>query len=405
MRLTPELTPSPSNSLRPKERVTIFSLSAAHFFNDGYSNFLGPLLPLLVTKLSLTIAQAGWLGAVSTISTSFTQPFYGYFSDRYRKVSFAVLGPLITAVFMSCIGLAPNFLVLATLLAFAGVGVASFHPQSAALVASVSSDRRGLGMSIFVSSGTFGFAVSPVFVTYAVTLLGLHRSYLIMIPGIMAVIILYFLIPKVTVSQPDPLEMSLRDSLGPVWRQLLILYLLVVIRSAVQMSFLMFLPLYFSQQGNDLIFGGKMAALFMFFGALGGLVGGPVSDRVGGRKIIIFSMFLATPTLAAFLLSEGSIAAFWLASGGFFLLCTLPVNVVMAQQLLPHRASMVSALMMGFAWGLAGMLVPVVGSLADQMGLGKALLAVITLPIIGFFLSLFLPQEPVLSVDVDKVSG
>ena len=226
-----------------------------------------------------------------------------------------------------------------------------------------------------------------------------------MIPGIIAVTILYFFIPKVAGSQAVPLKMSLRDSLGPVWRPLLILYLLVVLRSAVQMSFLNFLPLYFTQQGNDLIFGGKMAALFMFFGALGGLVGGPVSDRVGGRKIIIFSMFLATPTLAAFLLSEGSIAAFWLASGGFFLLCTLPVNVVMAQQLLPQRASMASALMMGFAWGLAGMLVPVVGSLADHMGLGKALLAVITLPILGFVLSFFLPQEPASSADVGHLSG
>lgn len=405
MRLTSEPIPPPINSLRPKERVTIVSLSAAHFFNDGYSNFLGPLLPLLVTKLSLTIAQAGWLAAVSTISTSFTQPFYGYLSDRYRKVSFTIFGPLITAVFMSCIGLAPNFLVLATLLAFAGIGVASFHPQAAALVASVSSKHRGLGMSIFVSSGSFGFAVSPVFVTYAVTLLGLQRSYLIMIPGIIAVTILYFLIPKVVSSRSVPLKMSLRGSLGPVWRPLLILYLLVVLRSAVQMSFLNFLPLYFTQQGNDLIFGGKMAALFMFFGALGGLVGGAVSDRVGGRKIIIFSMLLTTPTLAAFLLSNGPIAMFWLALGGFILLCTLPVNVVMGQQLLPQRASMVSALMMGFAWGLAGMLVPVVGSLADHMGLGNALLALITLPIIGFVLSLFLPQELPSSPDVDHASG
>ena len=136
-----------------------------------------------------------------------------------------------------------------------------------------------------------------------------------------------------------------------------------------------------------------MAALFMFFGALGGLMGGPLSDRWGGRKVIIVSMVMATPTLAIFLLTKGLIAAVCLSLGGAFLLCTLPVNVVMAQQLLPHHASMVSALMMGFAWGLGGMAVPLVGTFGDQMGLERALFMVVLLPIFGFILSLFLPND------------
>ena len=52
---------------------------------------------------------------------------------------------------------------------------------------------------------------------------------------------------------------------------------------------------------------------------------------------------------------------------------------------------MVSALIMGFAWGLGGMAVPVVGTLGDQMGLGRALFLVVLLPIFGFILSFFLP--------------
>ena len=375
-------------------KIAIVSLSASHFVNDAYSNFLGPMLPLLVIKLGLTITQAGWLGAILAVSTSFTQPFYGYLSDRFVKRFFAVFSPLITAVFMSCIGLAPNFIILSILLAFGGIGIASFHPQAAALISCASGDRRGLGMSIFVSSGTFGFALGPLFVTYSIALLGLEQSYLIMIPGIIAFVVLYFRIPDSTTSQTfSSTQISLKESILPIWRPLTVLYFLVVIRSAVQVSFVNFLPLYFTQKGHTLIEGGQMAALFMFFGALGGLMGGLLSDRWGGRKIIIISMVLATPTLAVFLLTEGFISSVFLASGGAFLLCTLPVNVVMAQQLLPYHASMVSALMMGFAWGLGGMAVPVVGILGDQMGLGKALLMIVFLPIIGFILSLFLPNK------------
>ena len=103
--------------IQRQEKVAIVSLAASHFVNDAYSNFLGPMLPLLVIKLGLTITQAGWLVAILAVSTSFTQPFYGYLSDRFVKRFFVVFSPLITAVFMSFIGLAPNFFVLSILLA------------------------------------------------------------------------------------------------------------------------------------------------------------------------------------------------------------------------------------------------------------------------------------------------
>jgi FSR family fosmidomycin resistance protein-like MFS transporter len=77
-----------------KDRLAILSLSVGHFINDAYSNFLGPLLPFLIPKLNLSIAEAGWLAAILVISSSFTQPLYGYISDRYLKRAFVVFSPL-----------------------------------------------------------------------------------------------------------------------------------------------------------------------------------------------------------------------------------------------------------------------------------------------------------------------
>ena len=396
--LGPEAAPAaalhPEESLRRRDRITIGSLSGAHFVNDTYANFLGPLLPLLLSKLSLTIAQAGWLGAVLTVSSCFMQPLYGYLSDRYLVRFFAVFSPLITTVFMSCIGIAPSFTVLALLLAAAGIGVASFHPQGAALIAAASRDRRGLGMSIFIGAGTLGFALAPIIVPYSVELFSLERSYFIMIPGILAFAVLYFLIPHDPPQAARQSRSSLTKLLLPVWRPMLNLYLLVVIRSAVQISFVHFLPLYFFQQGNDLIASGRLASLFTLFGAMGGFTGGLLSDRIGGRRVIISSMLLAPPFLIAFFLTEGAVSRACLASGAALLLSTLPVNVVMAQKLVPQQTSMASALMMGFAWGMAGLAIPVVGALADRIGLGSALLLVVCLLSLGFLISLFVPKEP-----------
>jgi MFS transporter, FSR family, fosmidomycin resistance protein len=380
-------------SLAKSDKLAIVSLSAGHFINDAYSNFLGPLLPLLMVKLNLSIAQAGWLGGILVFSSSFTQPLYGYVSDRYMKRFFAVFSPLITALFMSCIGLAPNFLTLACLLAFAGIGIASFHPQSAAMTSSASRNRRGLGMSIFVSSGTIGYALGPIFITYAVELFGLGHSYVVVIPGIVVFLSLYFLLPSLEHSSKRRVGANLRGSLGKHWRALLLLYLLVVIRSAVQICFVNFLPLFLSHRGLSATAAGKLTSLFLFFGAIGGFSGGNLADRFGERNVISFSMLFSTPFLLAFLLTGGTVSYLLLALGGLVLLSTLPVNVVMAQDLIPQSASVVSALMMGFAWGTGGMMVPIIGKIADIAGLERALMLVVLFPAFGFILSLLLPKK------------
>jgi FSR family fosmidomycin resistance protein-like MFS transporter len=71
------------------------------------------------------------------------------------------------------------------------------------------------------------------------------------------------------------------------------------------------------------------------------------------------------------------------------LLFTIPVNVLMAQELAPTQAGTVSALMMGFAWGFAGLVfIPLAGFISDRSSMGTALGALVLAPLAGFFLSL-----------------
>ena len=108
-----------------KNKLTIALLSTAHFVMDSYSSFLFQLLPLMATKLHLTPAQAGLVPPTLTIASSLMQPVYGVISDRYLKRSMAVFGPLIAAVFLSCLGMANSLAMLMALAIVGGVGVAS----------------------------------------------------------------------------------------------------------------------------------------------------------------------------------------------------------------------------------------------------------------------------------------
>ena len=75
---------------------------------------------------------------------------------------------------------------------------------------------------------------------------------------------------------------------------------------------------------------------------------------------------------------------------GAMVLATLPLGVAMAQLLAPKGRSMVASLMMGFAFGLGGIVSPVVGKLADiysihNVLMGVSLLPLLTLPLIFSF--------------------
>jgi len=233
-------------------------------------------------------------------------------------------------------------------------------------------------------------------VAYSVQWFGLEHSYLVMIPGLVVFAMLFFLVPGTEHSSKVSVQQGLLQSLGAVWLPMSQLYVLVVIRSAVQMCFVNFLPLYFSQKGLPPILAGKVTTLFLFFGALGGFSGGTLADKFGGKNVISFSMLFSTPLIISFLLTDGIASYFLLALGGVVLLSTVPVNVVMAQNLMPHNASVVSALMMGLAWGVGGMFVPLIGRIADVAGLGRALMVVALLPVAGFVVAMFLPREDVL---------
>ena len=166
-----------------------------------------------------------------------------------------------------------------------------------------------------------------------------------------------------------------------VWKPLTILYFLVFIRSVVQVTFTQFLPLYLhTQRGYSLEAASWTLALYLTGGAIGGLAGGRLADRFGGRLVILWSMIGSFPLLALFL-------------GGLTLLFTIPVNVVMAQELAPSQAGTVSALMMGFGWGAAGLVfIPLTGFVSDALSMQHAFAGLIAFPLIGFLLALRLPK-------------
>lgn len=369
--------------------------SIGHFFIDLYSSALGSFQPLLVQKLGLTLTQAGIIGGALVFSSSLTQPAYGYLSDRFHTRLFSVLAPAVAGLFIAALGLAPSFGWAIALVLLGGAGIASFHPQASARATAGLFTRRGKWMAVFISSGTLGLAVGPTYFSVLVDRIGFERSYWGAIPGIIVTAILVFCLPTHHhhgAAQRSHFEWS---PFRAVWKQLMVHYWLVVIRSTIQITFAQFLPLFlFRERGYTLAESNYALSLYLACGACGGFIGGHLADRFGGRKVILLSMVTCIPSLALFFFTRGPLSLVGLALGGLTLLFTIPVNVVMAQRLVPTQAGTVSALMMGFAWGFAGLIfIPLTGWLSDLTSMQTALSSLLIYPAIGAVLTLQLDHD------------
>ncbi len=391
MPLTSEAVPAVAEShLKRNASLALALFSMGHFCADMYSGALGGLQPLLVSRFGLSLADAGILGGTLVFSSSLMQPAYGYLSDRIRTRLFAALGPALAGVFISSLGFAPSFGWLLLMVAMGGVGVAAFHPQaSAGAIAGVQRNRAG-AMAVFVSAGTLGYALGPTFFSVIAGRLGLGRAWWAAIPGLLISISMLALLPA-------PPAHPKKRSVGFDWAALhsvrgplTTLYMLVFIRSIIQITYAQFIPLYLHlERGYSISAASYVLSLYLVFGALGGFAGGHFADRFGGPLVIVVSMIGSVPFLALFYLAHGWLSIAGLAAGGLILLFTIPVNVVMAQDLVPSQAGTVSALMMGFAWGMAGIIfIPLTGWAADHITLHYALMSLTVFPLAGFFLSL-----------------
>jgi MFS transporter, FSR family, fosmidomycin resistance protein len=363
-------------------------LAAGHLTIDSYSSFFTPLLPLLVEKLHLSLTLVGTLVALASLSSSFAQPLFGLLSDRMRRPWFVAFGPVVAAVFMSAIGLASSYSQLVVLLMLGGIGVAAFHPQAASLVVS---PRRSVAMALFITGGTLGFALGPLYAVGIVSVLGLERTWWAMVPGLVVSVPLLLWFARIA---PKPRHEAVRPplrELRPVLRPLSLLYFAVVARSAVSYGFMTFLPLYLSERGYGLGGTGALVSLYLLLGATGGFFGGWLADRWGGRRVIVFSFVLSLPLYVAFLFLDGAWGLACLVVGGFALQSSLPVNIVLGQELAPRHSSTISSLLMGAAWGLGALLIGPVGILADRFGLSSALLVLASVLVAGLGCALALP--------------
>jgi len=373
----------------------LLGLCLVHFTGDFYVAFVNPLLPEFADRFSLSLAEVGLITGTSRILAFVVQPLIGYLADHYRTRFFLLGGPLLALVFVSLVGVVPNFVMLLACVGLGSIGASMYHPTAAGMVSSFSGSHFGFSMSIFNTGGTLAFGLGPLFITFLVSRLGLSASPLAMFFGLALMVFPYRVVP-----QPEGEGLrhlgflgSFREVLGEAWKPILLIFLISVLRSFVSQAFSTFVPILCAKEGYSLSSIGLIVSFFSIAGAVSGVIAGHLSDRIGHKPIFYSSSLFSTISLLFLLHVPGGwiyVSAFF---SGFFVMAILPLTVTLGQELAPKGRSIISSLMMGLAFGTGGMMTPLAGFFADLFSIRSVLTVLALLPVLMLPLIYSLPER------------
>jgi MFS family permease len=324
--------------LQSRETALVVGLiSGSQFVNHVFLVLLPPILPLLSRDLDVSIALLGLaLGAQALVNTVFQLPF-GYLADHYdRTITLGIssvlggVGALVTAV-------APEFTVLVLGQVLLGIGVAGHHPSHYPLLSDATPDAvRGRAFAIYNFGGSLGFATPPAVITALVAIDGLtwrHAIGLLGAVGLTYGVLVTALVawrvddavtaPNVeTVTTGDPLTERLRSELRALVAEPGILALAVLALFATTANWgVTSYAVVFLTDAYALSLGAANLTLTGLFvvGAGAILVGGYLTDRFGGGRILILSFVGSTALvglLATRLVPATAVVGLFLLLGG-----------------------------------------------------------------------------------------
>lgn len=350
----------------------VFILAFGHLVNDFLINILTAILPLLVVHFRLSYAEVGILTMASNVSSSLVQPIFGYISDKQGKPWILGFSALALSIGLLTVEFAPSFVWLLPAVVVNGIGSAAFHPDGSRAVYFAAGPKRGFTQSIFQVGGNVGLAISALALWF-LGRVGFGGIAWFMIPGVLSAALLFTLIRWFSgkLSEHRAQQASLQSSHGKASKGgLSLLVVIVTIRAWIVSGFMTFVPLYlihsYGVKEKDVWL---YSFVFLLFGAIGTMAGGTMADRFGQRNVIRMSMFVSTPLILLLPYLSRTLILVDMAAIGLFLLSTFAVTVVYGQELLPGSIAMVSGLLIGFAGGVAGLGIMVMGYVADAYGL------------------------------------
>lgn len=391
---------------RSYSMYALVGVSLAHLFNDAMQTVIPAGFPLFQQQMNLSFSQIGWVAFVLNVTASILQPLIGYYTDKRPMPSLLPAGMAFSLIGM--IGLAYSSGLTSLLLSVTAVGIGSsvLHPESSRVAHMAAGKGRGLAQSVFQVGGNTGQALGPLMVALILAPQGQH-GFLWFTALALAGILIQFGVsrwygPRVIgeragiAAKADAARQA--NTAGQADRKTVVF----VIGVLILLLFSKFVYLagmngyysfyYMDRFGLPLAKAQICLFVLQFAGMLGTLLGGPLADRIGRKRVIWFSIFGTAP-FALLLPYAGPAASMLLCIPiGLILMSGFSVIIVYAQELLPGKVGTVAGLFFGLSFGMGGIGSVALGWLADVSSVSLVIRLSAFLPLLGV-VAFLLPKD------------
>jgi NNP family nitrate/nitrite transporter-like MFS transporter len=356
---------------------------------------LGPLSLYITQDLSLNSAQKGLMVAFPLLGGALLRIPAGFLTDYLGPKKTGIIGLLLTTIPLTWgwlfAGTFSQILAMGLLLGVAGASFAVALPLASRWYPP---ESQGMALGI-AGAGNSGTVLTALFAPRLAAAFGWHAVFGLALIPVFIILVLFILLAKDSPNQPEGKEFHsylqvLR--LSDCWW--FNFFYAMTFGGFVGLA--SYLPIFFHDQYRlDKVMAGNLMALCVFAGSFFRPVGGYISDRFGGVKVLSFLFLLIASLLAA----VGFLPSLqWALLCLFFILLFLGMGNGSVFQIIPQRfkaeIGMVTGIV-GAAGGLGGFFLPTFfGLLKEKTGSFESGFFAFSLLIGGGFLGLiFLFQK------------
>ena len=381
-----------------ENKKAVIWLTLGHGMADSYSGFINPILPFIVANIGSTLAMATCAMSASQLFSSMMQPVFGFIADKWRKRFFIFWGIIMASVFLSLSGLVHNIWQLALCLILGGVGVGFYHPQATGFVVRYSGKNLAKNMSIFIAAGTIGYSIGPIISSTITQFFGITKMPFAATWGIIFALLVFLCVPKISDHPATQNTTSFKTALWDIFKNKTVRILIMVsaLKSLVTSSFSVLLPFYWKELGYSAFQIGIAVFLFLTVGALGTYLSSKYEKLIGYKNVFYTSLiapFILTVIFVSLLKLAPVLSFILFILTGFVTMLSVSINMVMAQKTMPRYKSMISGFIGGFSWGVVGVLLPLIGFIAQNIGIIKVLVIISFIPVVLSYFVKYLPEK------------
>jgi FSR family fosmidomycin resistance protein-like MFS transporter len=378
--------------------AVLLAISFCHLLNDMMQALLPAIYPTLKAEFHLSFAEIGLVTLAFQLTASLLQPAVGLVADR-RPMPYSLPGGMVfTLVGLVVLSVARSYGVLLASAALIGMGSSVFHPESSRVARMASGGRHGLAQSLFQVGGNIGSALGPLTAAFIVLAYGQKSVAWYCLAALLAIFILWnvgawyrthgLLRIQTTAVHAIPIALPRGRVIAAIAVLLLLIFSKYFYLTSITSYYTFYLIHHFQLSVRS-----AQIHLFIFLAAVavGTLIGGPVGDRIGRKRVIWVSTLGPLP----FTLILPYANLFWTSTLsvviGMTMASAFSAIVVYGQEIVPGRVGMISGMFFGFAFGMGGLGAAILGTLADGTSIEFVYRVCSFLPLIGL-LTVFLPE-------------